>query len=434
MPDPSIIALILFGGLALFVAIRVPLGFALAAAGMFAYIYGGDSLLAMAQSYYDSVDSFPLVAVPMFFLAGIIMEEGGISRRLVAIAESMIGGVVGGLGMVTILASMFFSAISGSGPATTAAIGGVMIPSLVDRKYPRALAAAIVATGGTLGVLIPPSILLILYGVITGVSITALFMAALLPGLFIGGFLMVVVYILCRCNKIQTSEIDFSFARLSSTFRQGILSVMAPVIILGGIYTGIFTPTESAIVAVVYGAVVAMFVYKELNLKGLWSAVQKTVNITGRLGVIWAVSTAYGEVMTMYQIPAMLSRGLMSVTSNPYIILFLICTFLVFTGCLMNSISQVIIFTPIYFPIIQAVGIDPIHFAMIFIVNAEIGFLTPPLGTNLFVAMDQAGCTLGQIAKAVIPFILSFFVVTAILIYFPSITLCLPRLFLGYTG
>ena len=423
MPDQSTIALILFGGLAVLILLRVPLGFSLAVAGMAAYLVGGDSLLTMAQSYYDSVNSFPLIAVPMFFLAGIVMERGGLSRRLVDVAEAMIGGIRGGLGMVTILASMFFSAISGSGPATTAAVGGVMVPSLLERKYPRGFAGAIVATGGTLGVMIPPSILLILYGVITGVSITGLFMAALLPGLLIGVGLIVFVHIMCRIMGVHAVESRFNLARLMTSIRKGILAILAPIIILGGIYSGIFTPTESAVVAAVYGIIVAMFVYRELTPKGLWESVKETMSITGRLGIIWAVSTAYGEVMAMYQIPSMLSEWLMSITRNPYVIWLLIC--------ILNSMSQVIIFTPIFAPVVQAVGIDLMHFAIIFVLNAEIGFLTPPLGTNLFVAMDQAKCSLGEISKAVIPFILFLFLMMAILIILPQISLWLPQTFLS---
>ena len=431
MPDQSTIALILFGGLAVLILLRVPLGFSLAVAGMTAYIVGGDSLLTMAQSYYDSVNSFPLIAVPMFFLAGIVMERGGLSRRLVDVAEAMIGGIRGGLGMVTILASMFFSAISGSGPATTAAVGGVMVPSLLERKYPRGFAGAIVATGGPLGVMIPPSILLILYGVITGVSITGLFMAALLPGLLIGVGLILFVHIMCRIKGVHAEESRFNFANLMVSVRRGILAILAPIIILGGIYSGIFTPTESAVVAAVYGIIVAMFVYKELTPRGLWESVKETMSITGRLGIIWAVSTAYGEVMAMYQIPSMLSEWLMSITRNPYVIWLLICIFLTFMGCIMNSMSQVIIFTPIFAPVVQAVGIDLVHFAIIFVLNAEIGFLTPPLGTNLFVAMDQAKCSLGEISRAVIPFILFLFLMMAVLILLPQISLWLPQTFLS---
>ena len=316
-------------------------------------------------------------------------------------------------------------------PATTAAVGGVMVPSLLERKYPRGFAGAIVATGGTLGVMIPPSILLILYGVITGVSITGLFMAALLPGLLIGVGLILFVHIMCRIKGVHAEESRFNFANLMVSVRRGILAILAPIIILGGIYSGIFTPTESAVVAAVYGIIVAMFVYKELTPRGLWESVKETMSITGRLGIIWAVSTAYGEVMAMYQIPSMLSEWLMSITRNPYVIWLLICIFLTFMGCIMNSMSQVIIFTPIFAPVVQAVGIDLVHFAIIFVLNAEIGFLTPPLGTNLFVAMDQAKCSLGEISRAVIPFILFLFLMMAVLILLPQISLWLPQTFLS---
>ncbi len=424
----AVVGWILFGGLALLLVLRVPLGFALAVSTAVAYVYTGDSFVSLAQSFYDSVDSFPLVAVPMFFLAGSVMETGGISRRLVAVAEATIGSIRGGLGMVAILASMFFSAISGSGPATTAAVGGIMVPAMLCRNYPAALSGAIVATGGTLGVLIPPSILLILYGVLADVSISKLFLGAMLPGLFIGFFLMFVVYLLCRVLGVQGTEERFDLKRLLRTIWSAKLSLLVPVIILGGIYAGIFTATESAVVAVFYGVFVSMFIYRELSFAQLKKVVLSSAKVTGKLGILWGVSVAYGEVMTMYKLPTILSEHMLGFTSSPVLILFIISLFLIFTGCFMNSISQVILFTPIYLPVIKAAGIDPIHFAMVFVINAEIGFLTPPLGTNLFVAMEQSGVTLGAISKAVIPFIISLFVATAIIILVPQLTLWLPGL------
>lgn len=429
MPEATVVAWILFGGLALLILVRVPLGFALAVSTATAYWYTGDSFVSLAQSFYDSVDSFPLVAVPMFFLAGSLMEVGGISRRLVSVAEAAVGSIRGGLGIVSILASMFFSAISGSGPATTAAVGGIMVPAMLQRNYPPALAGAIVASGGTLGVLIPPSILLILFGVIADESISRLFLAALLPGIFIGVFLMGVVYLVClfTAGITQTSD-TLNMRRLMHTCWEAKLSLLVPVIILGGIYSGAFTATESAVVAVFYGFFVSMFIYRELTWKQVLGAVTSATKVTGKLGIIWGVSVAYGEVMTIYQLPSMLSETVLGITTNPVLILFMISAFLVVTGCLMNSMSQVIIFTPIYLPVIKAAGIDPIHFCMVFIINAEIGFLTPPLGTNLFVAMEQANCTLGEISRAVIPFILAFFVINAIIILFPQLSLSLPNI------
>jgi len=428
IPDAMTVSLILFGGLAVLIVLRVPIGFALGISGVVTFLYTKGSFMAMAQTYYDAVDSFPLMAIPLFFLAGSIMEMGGISRRLVNVAEAMIGNVRGGLGMVTILSSMFFSAISGSGPATTAAVGGVMIPAMRRRNYERNLAAAITATGGTMGVLIPPSILLILFGVSADESITKLFISAMLPGLLIGFSLMIAVYIICRIKGIETIEERFSTGRLLTTIWEGKLSILAPVIILGGIYTGVFTPTESAVVAVIYGWLVATFFYRELKWRDLLKALDFTVNVTGKLGIIWAVSKAYGEIMTLYQIPVVLSQYILDITRDPFLILVLISAFLTFVGMWMNSIAQVIIFTPIFLPVITAVGISPIHFAIIFVVNAEVGFLTPPLGTNLFVAMEIAETNLGGVAKGVIPLMGVLFLMILVIILFPQISLFLPEL------
>jgi C4-dicarboxylate transporter DctM subunit len=431
IPDTLTVSIILFGGLALLILLRVPIGIALGISGVLTFLYTKGSFMAMAQTYYDSVDSFPLMAVPLFFLAGSIMEMGGISRRLVNVAEAMIGQIRGGLGMVTILSSMFFSAISGSGPATTAAVGGVMIPAMRRRNYDRNLAAAITATGGTMGVLIPPSILLILFGVSADESITKLFIAAVIPGLVIGFSLMIAVYIICRLKGIKTIEERFSIGRLMSSIWKGTLAIMAPVIILGGIYTGVFTPTESAVVAVVYGYIVAAFVYRELNWASTLKALDFTVNVTGKLGIIWAVSVAYGEIMTLYQIPVVLSRYILSLTQDPFLILVMISIFLTFTGMWMNSIAQVIIFTPIFLPVIKGVGIDPIHFAIIFVVNAEVGFLTPPLGTNLFVSMEIAETSLGGVTRAVLSLLGVLLLMVLVIIVFPEISLWLPRVLTG---
>ncbi len=431
IPDTFTVSIILFGGLALLIFLRMPIGISLGISGVLTFLYTKGSFMAMAQTYYDSVDSFPLVAVPLFFLAGSIMEMGGISRRLVNVAEAMIGLIRGGLGMVTILSSMFFSAISGSGPATTAAVGGVMIPAMRRRNYDRNLAAAITASGGTMGVLIPPSILLILYGVSADESITKLFIAAIIPGLVIGFSLMLAVYIICRIKGIKTIEERFSIRRLLSSIWKGTLAIMAPVIILGGIYTGVFTPTESAVVAVIYGYIIAAFVYRELNWARTLKALDFTVNVTGKLGIIWAVSVAYGEIMTLYQIPVVLSQYILRVTQDPFLILVLISLFLTFTGMWMNSIAQVIIFTPIFLPVIKGVGIDPIHFAIIFVVNAEVGFLTPPLGTNLFVAMEIDETNLGGVTRAVLSLLGVLLLMVLVIIVFPEISLWLPRLLTG---
>ena len=427
--DP--VLLTTFGTLIVLLIFTVPIGVSIGTAVFMGMMVGGLPPVFLAQKMYSALDSFPLLAVPFFIVAGDIMQKGTIANSLLAVSRCLVGHIKGGMAHISILTSLFYGALSGSAAATVAAVGGIMIPAMEKEGYPKEFATAVNSTSGCLGIMIPPSILLILYGVITGVSITGLFMAALLPGLLIGVGLILFVHIMCRIKGVHAEESRFNFANLMVSVRRGILAILAPIIILGGIYSGIFTPTESAVVAAVYGIIVAMFVYKELTPRGLWESVKETMSITGRLGIIWAVSTAYGEVMAMYQIPSMLSEWLMSITRNPYVIWLLICIFLTFMGCIMNSMSQVIIFTPIFAPVVQAVGIDLVHFAIIFVLNAEIGFLTPPLGTNLFVAMDQAKCSLGEISRAVIPFILFLFLMMAVLILLPQISLWLPQTFLS---
>ena len=333
--------------------------------------------------------------------------------------------------MTAILASMFFGAISGSSPATVVAIGALLYPAMIEKGYSREFSAGVITAAGSLGIIIPPSVNMIVYGTVTGASVGALFMSGFGAGIVYGLSFVVYTFFYAKRHPEIQRETRKTWGERLVAIKESIWGMGVPIIILGGIYSGIFTPTESAVVAAVYGIIVAMFVYRELTPKGLWESVKETMSITGRLGIIWAVSTAYGEVMAMYQIPSMLSEWLMSITRNPYVIWLLICIFLTFMGCIMNSMSQVIIFTPIFAPVVQAVGIDLMHFAIIFVLNAEIGFLTPPLGTNLFVAMDQAKCSLGEISKAVIPFILFLFLMMAILIILPQISLWLPQTFLS---
>ena len=256
-------------------------------------------------------------------------------------------------------------------------------------------------------------------------------MAAMLPGVVIGLSLMAAAYVICRLRGIQTVSEKFGIKRLLGAFWYGKLAVLAPLIILGGIYSGIFTPTESAVVAVVYGVIVSAFIYRELDWEKARGALDYTVSMTGKLGIIWAVSVAYGEIMTMYQLPMILSKYILGLTQSPFLILIMLSAFLVFTGMWMNSIAQVIIFTPIFLPVIKAVGIDPIHFAILFVVNAEVGFLTPPLGTNLFVAMEIADTDLGGITRAVIPLLGVLFLMVLVIILFPQISLIVPQLLAG---
>lgn len=423
--------LLLLGSLALFLFIRVPVGVALGVSSILVYYATGERFESLALSYYDGLDKFPFIAVPMFLLAGALMEKGGISRRLISVADCFVGNVQGGLAHVTILACMLFSAISGSGPATTAAVGGLMIPTMLRRQYDRNYSGAVSACGGTLGILIPPSITLIVYGVSADQSVTRLFIAGFLPGVLLGLMLMGCASIMARFMTVESDAEPFSISRTLRTAWEARWALLAPGVIIGGIYGGFVTPTESAVIAVLYGWAVGAFVYRELNWRKTRECLEIAALVTGTIAIIWGASLAFGELITIHRIPQLVTAFIQGVTTSPFFILVLISLFLTFVGMWLNTMAQVIILTPMFLPVIKAAGIDPIHFGIVFVVNCEIGYLTPPLGTSLFVAMGIADTTLGAIAKAVLPFILTMFLCILVLSYFPSISLILPNLILG---
>lgn len=423
--------LLLLGSLAVFLILRVPIGISLGVSSVLVYWFTGERFESLALSYYDGLDKFPFIAVPLFLLAGALMEKGGISKRLIAVADCFVGNVRGGLAHVTILACMLFAAISGSGPATTAAVGGIMIPTMIRRNYDRNYSAAVSACGGTLGILIPPSIALIVYGVSSDQSVTRLFIAGFLPGAILGGMLMLCASVMARFNTMDSSGEPFSLDRTVKTIWESRWALMAPAVILGGIYGGFVTPTESAVLAVLYGFVIGRFVYRELDWIRMRECLETATLITGTIAIIWGASLAFGELITIHQIPQLVTAFIQSLTTSPFLILVLISVFLTFVGMWLNTMAQIIILTPLFLPVILSAGIDPIHFGIIFVMNCEIGFLTPPLGTSLFVALGIADTTLGAIAKAVLPFILTMFLSILLLSYFPSLTLVLPNLILG---
>lgn len=419
---------LLFGTLFICLLIGVPIAVSLGVSSLVAIYFGSTlPLQIITQKAFTSLDSFPLLAIPFFMLAGILMSKGGVSKRLLNMAAAMVGWMIGGLAMVTIVASMFFAAISGSGPATVAAIGGFMIPEMKKRNYGGGFAAAISASSGSIGVIIPPSIPFVLYGVIGGVSVGSMFLAGIIPGILIGTGLMITAYIISRKRGYKPDEtVVFTFKDVIKSTLDAKWALMIPIIILGGIYGGIFSPTEAAVVAVVYAFIIGMFVYKELTWKSFYESCREAVVINATTMIIIGLSVSFAYFMTLEKIPQDISSFLTNLSSNPYVILLAINILLIIVGMFIDTISALVILTPILLPIVTAVGVDPIHFGVILVANLAIGFITPPLGVNLFVASSVGNVKFESIVVAIIPFLAAMIVCLLVITFIPAMSLWLP--------
>jgi len=380
------------------------------------------------QNLYTGMDQFPLIATIGFVMAGFLMEPAGITGEIIDVAKKAVGNFRGGLAMVTILACMIFAALSGSGPATTAAIGSIMIPGMISAGYRKDDASAVAATGGTLGILIPPSNPMIIYGVIANTSIAGLFMAGVVPGVVLTTMLCLTAYIIARKRGYKGIEGKFSFKELLLSIWKGKWSLATPGIILGGIYGGVFTPTEAAIVGVLWTLFVGIFVYRKLTWKNMTSALVRTSSFAGSATILVGVSMAFSRLLTLYQIPQTVGAFLASISSDPTVTLLLIAFFIFLCGFVADTLAMVVVLAPVFLPITNALGIHPIQLGILFVVCCETGFLTPPFGSNLFITMKITDVRLEQVALRVIPYLATMWLLIFIVAAFPKFVMFLPNL------
>lgn len=424
----------LFVTFILLLACSFPIAVSQSFASMF-LIFGDAplSLESFTKAIMSGFSSFTLVAIPLFTFAGDIMGKGGISKRLINVAKLSLGNRTGGLGIVSIVACMIFAAISGTGSATVAAIGLIMIPEMLEAGYDRAYSASLVATAGTIGTIIPPSICMVVYAIAAGCSVTAMFTAGFPVGILVGAVLCIYCALSCRKRGYKPIYVKYTAKDWVKTIVEAIPSFLVPVIILGGIYGGIFTPTEAAAAGCVLGVIISVFVYKEVKLSDIPYMAFRSVIISAPVMFIIGVSTGFGRVLAITQMPSMIAEGILGITSNSVLLLILINLLLLLVGTFMETNAAIIILTPILLPIVTALGINPIHFGMIMILNLAIGFITPPLGANLFMASEISRVKFETLAKTIWPWIGAMIVVLIIITYIPQISLFLPQM-MGLLG
>ena len=403
--------------------LSVPIGYAIGIATLITLIsFSNIPITMIAQNAVAGVDSFPLLAIPFFMLAGNLMSSGGIAKRLVDFFESIIGHITGGLGMVTVVVCMFFAAISGSAVATVSAVGAFMIPEMVKHGYSKSFSAALTAAAGTIGVIIPPSVPFVIYGVVSGSSITELFTAGFLPGILMGVALIIICYIVSKKNGYKGTDKKISLKDILISFKKAFWAILSPVIILGGIYSGKFTPTEAAVISVVYSFVVGVFIYKELDFKGAYTAFKDAIVVNGARTFMVGLSTAFAALLTMEQIPAKIASFILSISNNSFIVLLLINIFLLLVGMFIDNIPATIILTPILLPIAISFGMSPITFGIMLTMNLAIGFCTPPYGIDLFVASAISKVGIDEISKQILKMIVSLIIVLLLVTYIKPVT------------
>lgn len=423
-------SILMFGLLIVLIAIGVPIAMSLTGATLVTLLAMTDvNPIVVAQRYFTAVDSFSLMAIPFFMMAGMLMERGGISKRLINLANLLLGNLYGSLAIVLIVTSAFFGALTGSSTATVAAIGGIMIPAMLRSGYEEGFSLSTSASSGFLGCIIPPSIPMITYGVAAGVSIGGMFMAGVIPGILLALGMCCYAFYFGRKNNYKASDKRPTGKEILAAFKEAVWALLMPVIILGGIYGGIFTPTEASCVALFYGLIVGVFVFKELKIRDLPKMIKQAMINSAMVLFIIAGATAFGYLMTRGMIPAKIATAITSITDNSILFLLIVNVLLLVMGTFMETNAAIMITAPIFLPIVTAMNINPIHFGTIMIVNLAIGQITPPLGVNLFVAAGIQGGTLEKVVnRHLIRYILICILILLLITYIPGLSLVLPSL------
>ena len=411
--------------------ISVPVGMALGIAAFIGMLYvSPDVLIMMPQKFLYGLDSFPLLAIPLFILAGQLMSSGGIAKRIIAMALIFVGRIYGGLALVVIFSALLISGISGSPSANTAAIGSVAIPAMKKLKYPPEFATAVLAAAGGVSTLVPPAIDLIIIGVIANISISGLFAAGIFPAIVNGVAIMIMAYYFSRKMNLPLAD-KTSFLVKIRILKDGILPILMIIIILGGIYGGIFTPTEAASVAVVYGFIVSFFIYKELKIEDIPTVLLNTASLSGVVLLVLATASMFSFILTFERIPHALAQIIVTYADNWISFIILVHIVFLVLGMIMDALPAIIVLMPIFVPVAVSLGMEPIHLGILVAANVGIGMITPPVGICLFVACGISKTPIGSVVKPLLPFLVFLVLTLVIITMFPQITLFLPRL-LGF--
>jgi C4-dicarboxylate transporter, DctM subunit len=426
------VSTVLFVAFGIFILAAMPIGFALALAGTVAIMVAGHvPLTLIPQRMFTAVDSFPFLAIPFFVLTGELMSGGGVTRRLIDFAASVVGAIHGGLAIITQIAGAMMDAMSGSSAASTAAMGSVMLPEMIRAKYERAWAGIVVAASGVTGVIIPPSITFVVFGSVANISIAQLFIGGIVPGVIIVGSLCLLFYVQARLRGYPVSEGGITLPRIGAAFRRAVLALMIPVIVLGGIYGGIFTPTEAGAVAAVYTFVIAVIVYRELDLAGLWRVLIKSSITTAAIMIVVAGANILGWIVTFEQVPQAMARFMLSYADSQALILLALNLLFLLAGMFINASAAVVILVPIVMPVVLLAEIDPVFFGILAVVNLGIGTVTPPLGINLFIVSGIANIPMDRLIRELGPVMLVLLLDLLVFMFNPGLLLWLPNTYRG---